>query len=441
MTLIQAVHQAISRTIPRSKSILKGSFLVLAACALSMNALANPRFQESDGLLVIDVESLPPTGQWSVENSIPNFIGNSYYIWRGDNFFSPANAGMGTIRFDFRIENAGNYRMRWRSYIGEGNLGSEYNDSWVRFPTGTNVPGEHGINGWTKIYQGHLNTWSWDSWTVDFNPMAIRQFFPAGDHFFEISGRSTGHALDRIVLHMESIVPFSESRFINAPESRRTDGSSAAPAAQPAPQPEPAPAPQPVVISIDPPSTGPAAPVAVRADVYSSTAAELFWARGDGSVVSYNIQRNGSFLDSTNGTSYFMSDLTADNNYDVEIVAVGADGSVSPATRVSLQTRGDNNQSGNNQPSDNQAGAGAPPSPANASVVVYSSTAAELFWDRAATADNVVATDVYRNGLFIGVAPGNSYFDNTRQPGEQYQYELFAKNDRDVASSPTSVSE
>ena len=228
-------------------------------------------------------------------------------------------------------------------------------------------------------------------------------------------------------------------RDSNAPESRRTDGSSAAPAAQPAPQPEPAPAPQPVVISIDPPSTGPAAPVAVRADVYSSTAAELFWARGDGSVVSYNIQRNGSFLDSTNGTSYFMSDLTAGNNYDVEIVAVGADGSVSPATRVSLQTRGDNNQSGNNQPSDNQAGA--PPSPANASVVVYSSTAAELFWDRAATADNVVATDVYRNGLFLGVSPGNSYFDNTRQPGEQYQYELFAKNDRDVASSPTSVSE
>jgi len=444
-------------------SLIKGLCVIVAVYAVSATAMAQSRFQENDGLLVIDVESVPAAGQWSAETSLPDFLGRSYYIWRGDNNFNPARAGQGTMRFNFRIENPGNYRLRWRSRIGKGNLGSEYNDSWVRFPTGRNVPGEHGINGWTKIYQGQLNRWSWDSWTVDFNPMAIRQFFGRGDHFFEISGRSTGHALDRVVLHMESIVPFSESRFVSAPESRRTNGSSPeptpapepeptpAPVAQPAPEPEPAPAPvaqsepeppvviqtvsEPVVVNNDS-SSRPAAPVAVRADVYSTTAAELFWARGGPAVVSYDVHRNGSFLDSTNGSSYFMQDLSPGASYDFELFAIAADGGVSQATQVSLQTRQDNNQSGNLQPVDN-----APASPANASLVVYSSTAAELFWDRASTIDNVVATDVYRDGLFIGVSPGNSYFDDTRQPGEQYEYQLFARNGSDTASSPTTVSE
>ncbi len=131
-----------------------------------------------------------------------------------------------------------------------------------------------------------------------------------------------------------------------------------------------------------------------------------------------------------------MQDLSPGASYDFELFAIAADGGVSQATQVSLQTRQDNNQSGNLQPVDN-----APASPANASLVVYSSTAAELFWDRASTIDNVVATDVYRDGLFIGVSPGNSYFDDTRQPGEQYEYQLFARNGSDTASSPTTVSE
>jgi len=354
-------------------SLIKGLCVIVAVYAVSATAMAQSRFQENDG------------------TSLPDFLGRSYYIWRGDNNFNPARAGQGTMRFNFRIENPGNYRLRWRSRIGKGNLGSEYNDSWVRFPTGRNVPGEHGINGWTKIYQGQLNRWSWDSWTVDFNPMAIRQFFGRGDHFFEISGRSTGHALDRVVLHMESIVPFSESRFVSAPESRRTNGSS--------------PAPEPTPVNNDS-SSRPAAPVAVRADVYSTTAAELFWARGGPAVVSYDVHRNGSFLDSTNGSSYFMQDLSPGASYDFELFAIAADGGVSQATQVSLQTRQDNNQSGNLQ-----------------------------------TIDNVVATDVYRDGLFIGVSPGNSYFDDTRQPGEQYEYQLFARNGSDTASSPTTVSE
>lgn len=414
---------------------------VTTTLALTTQAFADTRFVEQNGMVVMERESLPAVDQFSVETSIPGFTGSSYYIWRGDNFFSPANAGRGTIRYNFRINNPGVYRLRWRSYIGVGNLGSEYNDSWVRFPTGQNVAGEHGLNGWTKIYQGQLNQWTWDTWTVDFNPMAIRQFFGAGDHFFEISGRSTGHAIDRMVLHQESIVPFSDSGFTNAAESQRIGGDAPAPQLQP----EPAPEPEPVVVTEEPPlpspvqnddgnngGTSPAAPVALRAEVYSSTAAELFWARGDGNVVAYEIRRNGEFIDTTNGTSYFMDGLAPGTNYNFDVTAIASDSTTSPAATVSLQTSG-----GSAQP----AAASGPSSPANASVAVYSSTAAELFWDRAAVVENVVGTDVYRNGLFIGVSPGTSYFDDSRAPGVVYEYQLFARNGSDQVSAATTVSE
>ncbi len=423
--------RATSRISPTPPVSLLLAATLLALGAILTQASANPVFIEQNGLVVIERESLPAIGQWSEETSIPGFTGRSYYIWRGDNFFNPANAGRDTMRYSFRINTPGVYRLRWRSYIGVGNLGSEYNDTWIRFPTGQNVSGEQALNGWTKIYQGQLNTWSWDAWTVDFNPQAIRQFFGAGEHFFEVSGRSTGHAIDRIVLHQESMVPFSANNFINAAESPRSGDAAPQPAPAPAPQPAPEPTPAPAPVSND--GNTPATPVAVRAEVYSSTAAELFWARGDGNVVSYNIGRNGQFLDATNGTSYFMDDLTAGGNYEFEIVAVASDGSQSPAAKVILQAF---DGAGGSQPSDS-----APNAPTNASLVVYSSTAAELFWDRAAVAENVIGTDVYRDGLFIGVSPGTSFYDDSRASGVTYEYQLFARNANDQSSAATTVNE
>ena len=428
--------------------------LILALVLTSVVASAEPRFVENHGLLLINVESVPPTGSWSEETSIGGFTGSSYYIWRGDNFFNPADAGMGTIRYQFRINTPGNYQMRWRSRIGQGNLGSEHNDTWIRFPTGSNIGGEHGLNGWTKVYMGHLNQWHWDSLTVDFVGNPIRQFFSAGDHFFEISGRSTAHAIDRFSLFRYESVPFSEDRFTNSAESPRVDGDQPAPVLTPVvvEPPPAAPDPAPITIvaepvdAIDAIANSDVAPaVALRADVYSSSAAEVFWSPGSDDVASFNVHLNGEFLDSTDGTSYFMAGLQPDNKYNVEVYAVSADSSVSAATSIEFQTRAEFADSGNPASSDDASGSGAtgpgPQAPANLSLTVYSATAAELFWDRAAVSDGVVGADIYRDGLFIGVSEGTSLYDDTRGAGEQYTYEVFAKGSDGSTSIASSVAE
>ena len=424
----QPIRTSLTRyfNIDLGKALLGGLFLIAPA------AQANNVFQESGGIVVMEVESESATGQWSQEQNIGGFRGQGYYVWRGEQFFNPADAGRGTISYRFFVNTPGNYEMRWRSYIAFGNLGSDYNDSWARFPTGSNIPGQHGLNGWTKVFQGHLNEWSWDAKTVDFVGNPIRQFFSAGEHVMQISGRSFGHAIDRIALYRYEDMNFDPSRFDNLPESARSGNS--APAPEPTPQPEPQPAP--VVVVEQPASSQLASPVILDTQVYSSTAAEIFWGRGDASIVSYDISLNGQLIDSSNGTSYFFDSLNPATSYSVSIRSVASNGEVSENSVTTFETAG--GVGGNSGSSENSSVLA---SPQGASIVVYSSTAAELFWSRAPESDGIVGTDVYRDGLFIGVSLGNSYFDDTREPGQQYQYELIANSGSGQSSDATVVSE
>ena len=294
---------------------------------------------------------------------------------------------------------------------------------------------------------GHLNQWHWDSLTVDHVGNPIRQFFSAGDHYFEISGRSTGHAIDRFSLFKYDSVQFSADRFANSGESPRTDDHQSTPTTV-ATEPPPAPAePAPVAITTEPANTPAtiassdlAPAVALRADVYSSTAAEIFWSPGSGDVTSFNVHLNGEYLDSTDGTSYFMTGLEADTSYNLEVYAVSADSSLSAATSVEFRTRAEFSDSASSDNSDAGSNTG-PQAPQNLSLVVYSSTAAEIFWDRAAVADGVTGADIYRDGLFIGVSEGTSFYDDTRGAGQQYTYQVYAKGSDGSTSSASSVSE
>lgn len=72
---------------------------------------------------------------------------------------------------------------------------------------------------------------------------------------------------------------------------------------------------------------------------------------------------------------------------------------------------------------------GVPSVPTNVSSAVYSSTAAELFWDRSSDDGIVIGYEVIRNGDMFDMADGNSYFDNTLEPGVTYQYQFIAVDD------------
>jgi hypothetical protein len=97
-------------------------------------------------------------------------------------------------------------------------------DSWLRFPDATDFyakkgdgnvvypkgaqnhpwPNGAGSDGWFKIFQNSEADWTWSTLTSDDDPHEIYvQFDAPGSYTMEISGRSKGHLLDRIVLSKE----------------------------------------------------------------------------------------------------------------------------------------------------------------------------------------------------------------------------------------------
>jgi len=199
----------------RAKALFKlVKLTTFAAVALSFfgfsfaNADPNQVYLENGGYIHFEVEDADPAGQWSLRNEIEGFTGTGYFEWTGPNHFLQANAGNGTITYHFRIETAGNYELRWRSRIAKGDENTESNDSWVRFNTGINVTDEEPLSGWTKVFMGESNIWTWSARTSDHGSRRVRQYFSQGDHTLQISGRSNGHAIDKIALYRYGDVNF-----------------------------------------------------------------------------------------------------------------------------------------------------------------------------------------------------------------------------------------
>lgn len=178
-----------------------GLSLLLGLCAPSpARADDAVRWLESDGALVIEAESATLAEGWVLDTETPGFSGTGYLRWNGENHFRRQDAGVGTLSFRFTVESAGNYQLFLRSRITVGESTTEHNDSWARLVGGSDVPDEHPLSGWTKVYMNALDSWSWATKTVDEVGLPLRQHFDAGTHVLEISGRSRGHAIDRVVL-------------------------------------------------------------------------------------------------------------------------------------------------------------------------------------------------------------------------------------------------
>ena len=170
-------------------------------------------------------------------------------------------------------------------------------------------------------------------------------------------------------------------------------------------------------------------PTGLRVDVYSSSALELFWDRVHNEALEYEITQDGFAIGITNGTSFFIdSGIEANASHTFEVTAI----------------RQDNPGITNSEPAfirvniaDGSSSTELPLSPPqNVSLIQYSNTAAELFWDRPSPLEGVVATNIYRNGDLIGSTPGISFFDNTRTDNTSYAYELIAINNIANQSEP-----
>ncbi len=155
-----------------------------------------------------------------------------------------------------------------------------------------------------------------------------------------------------------------------------------------------------------------------RALVYSKTAAELFWDRADTPGLVYQISRDSTLIGETDGTSFFVDDLSDARGHDFTVQAVDAAGTTSTASNVFVNT--ETPEDPVNPPRDDTGVL------KNEKMSVYSENAAELSWDHPSVSDDVVSVEVLRNEESVGTTYGTSYYDDTRTPNSNQSYQLQA---------------
>ena len=191
------------------------------ACSEDATAL----FNESEGILLVEAESVTFGEGWSFVNDLSDATGSGYVRWEGEDQFG--NPGEGLTSFSLSISTAGTYRFVWRNAVTEGDNPTEGNDSWLRFadaddffgqkgdgsvvfPNGTGKsPNPEGASteGWLKVYRsGTPLDFKWQARTSDNDAHDIYVTFNSpGTYTMEVSGRSRGHAIDKFVLFLEDL--------------------------------------------------------------------------------------------------------------------------------------------------------------------------------------------------------------------------------------------
>jgi hypothetical protein len=168
------------------------ALLACAAFAPSARAQACSSFQESGGLLVVEIESVAPTGSWVSETSNGGYTGASYYRWSGpDQFSSP---GQGVLRYEFDVQTPGTYRLAVHNRHDHPDSSLE-NDAWLRVDGGS----------WVKCYSnsgsGITKQWIWDTeFEVGGTHLPPDVPLSVGHHVLEFSGRSHNFMMDRFHL-------------------------------------------------------------------------------------------------------------------------------------------------------------------------------------------------------------------------------------------------
>ncbi len=182
-------------------------------------------FEESNGIVSIEFENNEFPQGWVLKNDVSDVSGDGYMQWEGNP--SMGDPGNGMVTFPIRISNTGVYRFNWKSSYRKGDNGTEHNDSWLRFPDADDFfgmkndgsvvypngsgkqPNPNGASkdGWFKIYRsGDDNAFKWQARTSDHDAHDIYvSFETAGIYVLEVAARSDFHAIDRILLHRETI--------------------------------------------------------------------------------------------------------------------------------------------------------------------------------------------------------------------------------------------
>lgn len=146
---------------------------------------------EQGGLLVFEVESIPPVEHWVEQTDLPGYTGDSYYTWHGPDYFS--TPGVGILSYPILINTAGWYNFRLHNRHDWPDP-SQQNDLFAQMDGA----------GWIKTFSSQRGVWTFrtafDHHTYQGN---AEYFLSAGPHTLELSARSAGFAIDRVVFYRQ----------------------------------------------------------------------------------------------------------------------------------------------------------------------------------------------------------------------------------------------
>ena len=221
--------------------------------------VADGRFVEKDGLLVVEAESVPLNGGWFLVDD-----GSEVGIQSNTNHFN--NLTGGQLTYKIRIQEPGIYRVIWNSLF-TGTNGGNKNDSWLKFandngvwffghkgddpteqqlkdllqgsqngivfPAGSprvtpeTAPAGSGLGGFFKVFRslGDSEEYDWQANVNDEDPYLPYVWFEqAGDYEFIIGERSEGHRIDKIVLYRQDVYDLVDTQLNNAEQSQIVEG-------------------------------------------------------------------------------------------------------------------------------------------------------------------------------------------------------------------------
>ena len=150
--------------------------------------------------------------------------------------------------------------------------------------------------------------------------------------------------------------------------------------------------------------------------VYGPFSLEIFWSPPSGATSSrYAIYRDDTLLEVCDCVSFYEDNVRPDTDYRYTVIPMNEAGVQAEPATVSLRTRSLNEFDF---------------SPVNLTATVYSSTAAELFWNRPDDPDSLLSHYVIYRGdepvwsNRVGETTGISFYDDGLEPCTDYTYHL-----------------
>lgn len=156
---------------------------------LVLSPIGDCAFVETDDAVVIEIESVPAVEQWQLQTGFPGYTGSGYYVWTGPDYL--AQPGIAVLTYPISLTHSGIYRLNIRN--SHPLSPSDFNDVWVRLDD----------RPWIKGFSNVVDAWTYD-FSFDYGggilgPADFPNVEP-GLHTLELSARSAGFRIDRLVL-------------------------------------------------------------------------------------------------------------------------------------------------------------------------------------------------------------------------------------------------